>query len=35
MGETESGTSVGHSGADSSTGNSTIRLQLTVWEQFL
>jgi len=35
MSEAESGTTVGHSGADSSAGNSTVRLQLTVWEQFL
>jgi hypothetical protein len=35
MSETESGTAVGYSETDSSTGHSTIRLQLTVWEQLL
>ena len=36
MSDRDSGTAVGHSGTDSSsTSNSTVRLQLTVWQQFL
>jgi hypothetical protein len=40
MGTPESGTAVGHTGADSKAGNnssgaSLIRLQLTLWQQYL
>ena len=35
MSETESGTAVGHTGTDSSGAPALIRLQLTLWEQYL